>query len=153
MNSDEMMSRIEDVATPTMTRKQRRALMDERRKRRNRRRRARIRRLRAIRSIRSLQFWMRVVAIAFLGLCLAFWARFAFVYDIPSFASSSLPPHVHAYVTVKPWWFGPPVFDLGHYDGIDSWTWISDPYQYLLYRMGKYGAILSHPQFVWVLDH
>ncbi|WP_067622137.1 hypothetical protein [Alicyclobacillus acidiphilus] len=135
---------------PTLTRKERRAILEERRRRRNRRRRARLRRLQVMKSLRSIQFWLRVLGFAVIGLCIVFWARFAFVYDIPSFAAVGLPPHVQAYVAVKPWWFGPPVFDIGNYDGIDNWQWVANPYQYLIYHMGRYASILSHPHFVWI---
>lgn len=88
---------------------------------------------------------------AFVGLCIAFWARFAFVYDIPGYARAPLPAHVTAYVTVKPWWFGPPVFDVGHYAAKgDELDIVANPNSYLLMKLGKYDAILEHPQFIWV---
>lgn len=95
---------------------------------------------------------MRALIWLFIGLCFAFWARFAFVYDIPSYAAVGLPEHVTAYVTVKPWWFGPPVFDLGRYGTVQSFgAPAQDPYQYLLLKLGKYVQILSDPHFIWIL--
>lgn len=138
----------------TLTRKEYREMLERKRKRRDKRRRRRVRRLRAYQSLRSLQFWMRVLMIVAIGLCIAFWARFAFVYDIPSYAEAALPGHIRAYVTVKPWWFGPPVFDIRHYAATGGlYTYVSNPTTYLYYKLGHYAAVLQHPQFVWVLQN
>lgn len=144
----------EEVATVSreLTRREYQQLLDKRRKRRDRRRRLRIRRLRMVKSMRSLEFWSRVFGYAVLGLCIAFWARFAFVYDIPNYATATLPAHVRAYVTVKPWWFGPPVFNIAHYGAsTDDFDTVANPNTYLLMKLGKYDSILEHPQFIWVL--
>ncbi|WAH36984.1 hypothetical protein [Alicyclobacillus dauci] len=147
---DESLELQSEQPVRELTRKEYRQLLDRKRKRRMRRRRARLRRIRVYKSIRSLQFWTRVAMLLVVGLCIAFWARFAFVYDIPSYARDQLPGHVTAYVTVKPWWFGPPVFDLGQYVPIGGdFPAPQDPYQYLLLKLGRYGAVLEHPQFVW----
>lgn len=138
----------------TMSRKDYQRLLAKRRQRWNRRRRARLRRLRMVKSLRSLEFWSRAGVVFIAAVCVAFWARFAVVYDIPSYASHALPAHVLAYVTVKPWWFGPPAFDIGQYGTVSpdiASATIGDPYRYLILHMGKYEAVLDHPKFVWIL--
>ncbi|AEJ45164.1 hypothetical protein [Alicyclobacillus acidocaldarius] len=132
-----------------LTRRERRILMEKARKRRKRRRRRRMRRVRAWRAIRSLRFWARALAALAVALMLVFWARFAYVYDIPDYAAAYLPPRVTAYITVKSWWFGPPVIDVGAYEpDLDSLT-VSNPYDVLLQNMGFYATVLSHPRIVW----
>lgn len=137
-----------------MSRKEYQRLLDKRRQRRLRRRRARIRRSRAYRSLRSMQFWSRAMTVFGCACCAAFWARFAFVYDIPPYAMTQLPQHVVAYVTVKPWWFGPPVFDIGQYASMHPDMGAAgavNPYHELLLQMGKYESVLRQPAFIWVL--
>ncbi|GEO27279.1 hypothetical protein AAC03nite_30640 [Alicyclobacillus acidoterrestris] len=135
-----------------LTRKEYQRLRAKHRARRHRRRRSRIRRLRILKSLRSLRFWLRVVMGLFVLLCVAFWARFAFVYDIPSVARPDLPQGITAYVTVKPWWFGPPVFDLRQYvPGDIDGAPVADPSQMFLMNLGKYTAVVEHPQFIWAL--
>lgn len=85
---------------------------------------------------------------ATLFLCFAFWAKFAAVYDVPTFAQTGPLTHVSAYVAVKPWWFGPPVFDLGQYTGTDA-AFLVDPTAILLSRLGRYHGIVVGPQMVW----
>ncbi|GMA57342.1 hypothetical protein C7445_11535 [Alicyclobacillus sacchari] len=150
MNNDDSEQLAGLGAPRTLTRKERREMMLKQQKRRRRRRRARLRRVKAWRALRSLQFWTRTAIALVLLLLFAFWARFAYVYDIPSYAASVLPPHIRAYVTVKPWWFGPPVFDLGLYAPDVGGGAIPDPYAVLLYKLGQYAPILTHPQIIWV---
>lgn len=137
-----------------MSRKEYQRLLDKRRGRQLRRRRRRMRRLRAYRSLRSMQFWSRAMTVFAIACCTAFWARFAFVYDIPPYAAPHLPSRVIAYVTVKSWWFGPPVFDISQYakpnSQISSHA-IGNRYGYLLLQMAKYQSVLNRPKFIWVL--
>ncbi|MCL6488586.1 MAG: hypothetical protein K6T76_06575 [Alicyclobacillus mali] len=132
-----------------LTRRERRKLMEKARKRRKRRRRRRMRRVRAWRAVRSLRFWTRALAAFAVALMFVFWARFAYVYDIPDYAAAFLPPHVTAYITVKTWWFGPPVIDVGAYEPDFGAMTVSDPYDVLLQNMGSYATVLSHPRIVW----
>ncbi|MFD1675975.1 hypothetical protein [Alicyclobacillus fodiniaquatilis] len=135
-----------------LSRREHQQVLAQKRKRRQKRRKARLRKLRFYRSLRNLRFWFRAVIVLFIGLCIAFWARFAFVYDIPQYAMDRLPSQVVCYVTVKPWWFGPPVFDIGHYATQDPSIPTSyQPYQMLLMNLGKYQSILEHPEFIWTL--
>ncbi|GMA63658.1 hypothetical protein GCM10025859_40980 [Alicyclobacillus fastidiosus] len=136
-----------------MTRKEYQRMRDKRRQRLHRHRQARLRRLRVLKSVRSLRFWTRVTVALFVLLCIAFWARFAFVYDIPSVVQGDLPPGVMAYVTVKPWWFGPPVFDLGQYvpEKVDGAS-VYDPSEMFLMNLGRYSAVVEQPQFIWTLQ-
>ncbi|GMA50775.1 hypothetical protein GCM10025857_21320 [Alicyclobacillus contaminans] len=83
-------------------------------------------------------------------LLLVFWAKFAFVYHIPEYAEQGPLVHAEWYITVKPWWFGPPVFDLASYAPNADDQGLTHPYAYLLNQLGKYAAILEAPQPVWV---
>ncbi|MDQ0190927.1 hypothetical protein JI721_06145 [Alicyclobacillus cycloheptanicus] len=85
------------------------------------------------------------------ALCVAFWAKFAFVYDIPPYAKAGGLANVSAYVAVKPWWFGPPAFDVASYmpdlaTGSDTLS----PYNLLVLELGRYASIIKQPQLVWV---
>ncbi|SIS75297.1 hypothetical protein [Alicyclobacillus vulcanalis] len=132
-----------------LTRRERRKLMEKARKRRRRRRRRRMRRVRAWRAIRSLRFWTRALAAFAVALMFLFWARFAYVYDIPSYAAVNLPPHVIAYITLKSWWFGPPVIDVASYQPDLGAISVSNPYAVLLQNMGSYQTVIAHPHIVW----
>ncbi|MDI9259688.1 hypothetical protein [Alicyclobacillus sendaiensis] len=132
-----------------LTRRERRKRMEKARKRRKRRRRRRMRRVRMWRAIRSLRFWTRALAAFAVALMFAFWARFAYVYDIPAYVAPYLPPHVTAYVTVKSWWFGPPVIDVAAYEPDFGALSVSNPYDVLLQNMGTYASVVSHPRIVW----
>jgi hypothetical protein len=126
----------------------------QRRKRQMRKRRqARIRRIRMIRTLRSARFWSKSGIAALVFFLVAFWAKFAMVYDIPDYAKRGALANVKLYVTVKPWWFGPPLFDLARYG--PTWDtgdmYHEDPYLFLKASLGPYHAVLDDPIFVWVL--
>jgi hypothetical protein len=85
-----------------------------------------------------------------LFLAITFWAKFAYVYDIPNFANASI-GHVNAYVTVKPWWFGPTVFDLDTYESYPVPDFASaNPYAVLVENLGQYQTIVQSPNFIWI---
>lgn len=84
-------------------------------------------------------------------LLIAFWAKFAVVYDIPSYAQRGPLVAVQRYVAVKPWWFGPPVFDLSNSGATPQQSFYANhPYQYLLHTLGRYQSVVTSPQFIWV---
>ncbi|MDP9727878.1 hypothetical protein ACOJUR_01035 [Alicyclobacillus tolerans] len=143
---------IESGSLETLGRKEYQRQLNKKRQRRRKQRRARMRRIRALRAVRSLRFWTRAITWLAIGLSVAFWSRFAFVYNIPSFAQIGSLQGVESYVTVKPWWFGPPVFDIESYvesENLPEQTNLS-PYPLLLMQLGRYQAVLTHPHFVWV---
>ncbi|RIV20125.1 hypothetical protein D2Q93_12050 [Alicyclobacillaceae bacterium I2511] len=121
------------------------------RRRQRQRRRARIRRIRVLRLLLSMRFWMRTATTFAVLIGVAFWAKFALVYNIPSYVQQGSLVGVVAYVTVKPWWFGPPVFDLDAYTMGTSAGVGTDDYGYLLLRLDRYQSIVTHPEWVWVL--
>ncbi|MCL6547437.1 MAG: hypothetical protein K6T30_00835 [Alicyclobacillus sp.] len=125
--------------------------MSRKRRRRRKQRRARVRRVRTLRALRTARFWVRAgVALSAL-VCVAFWAKFALVYDIPSYAAQGPLAGVRAYVTVKPWWFGPPVFDLATYGTLPGDTFrATDPYAVMLAKLGHYDTVVISPRFVWI---
>lgn len=134
-----------------MTRRERRKLMDKKRRRARNRRRVRVRRVRFWRSVRTIHFWSRVLFFICFLLAVSFWARFAFVYHIPSYAAKGPLEDVTAYVTVKPWWFGPPVFDLRQYVEEDpvQLNIANDPYAFLLLQLGRYSSVVEYPSIIW----
>jgi len=134
-----------------LNRKTHQKALQKRRRRLRKRRQNRIRQIRVMRAARTARFWSRVGLVAATMLSLAFWAKFAIVYDIPTYAQhGALGGGVQAYVTVKPWWFGPPAFDLANYNADDSIAEIGDPYAYMLLRIGRYDAVVLDPQIVWI---
>ena len=120
------------------------------RQRRLRRRRARLRRIRMLRAVRSLTFWSRSALGLAALMAMAFWARFAVVFDIPPSLQTGPLSRVRAYVVVKPWWFGPPAFDIAQTvreDGgnttVPSFTRVAD-------APGPYQDVWSDPNILWV---
>jgi hypothetical protein len=88
-------------------------------------------------------FWIRTFI---------FWGKFAIVYDVPSYANRGALQNVKVYVTVKSWWFGPPIFDIGHYVSpvvVDA-EGQNDAYRLLIYQLGKYKSVVVQPNFIWV---
>jgi hypothetical protein len=134
-----------------LTRKQYQSDLRRRRKRTRRRRRIRARRVKLWRTVRTLQFWSRVGVTLCISIAVLFWAKFAYVYNIPAFLQQGDLAHLQAYVTVKPWWFGPPMFNLNNY--LDTHLHLSTTSQEQLFlsRLGSYQRIVTDPQFVWVL--
>lgn len=72
---------------------------------------------------------------------LVFWAKFAFVYNIPYYLQSSSFQNVQAYVVYKSWWFGPPSFNLGSYQNLDP----ADPELSLIQQLERYQDIITNP--------
>jgi hypothetical protein len=142
-----------ETVRPHVTRRQHQEVLARKRRIRRKRRLARLRRIRIVRMLRSIRFWTKFCLFAFGLLLVSFWAKFAFVYNIPAYAQRGVLSHVGAYITVKPWWFGPPVFDLSAYQVPADEMVNLNPYDLLMERLGKYSGILSQPQFVWVARH
>ena len=136
-----------------MSRREYRMWLHRRAKRLRRRRRRRIRRIRFWRSVQTIGFWLNATIGFVCLLAFIFWAKFAFVYDIPTYADQGALQNIDAYITVKPWWFGPPMFDLTSYlqGGEEHIDVLNDPYFYLLLRLGSYDDIVLNPKFIWVM--
>lgn len=142
---------IEVTTRPHESRRRHQNALGRARRRRRHRRQVRIRRIRLWKALRSARFWGRTTSVLVTVLSLTFWAKFAFVYDIPGYAERGTLSDVQMYVTVKPWWFGPPVFDVanfgpGPHHMVDNTT----AYSMLLDKLGKYEDVLLHPSFVWM---
>lgn len=142
---------INTESSTQLTRRQYQKQLQKHRRRVRKRRRSRVRRVRFLRSLRTTRFWTRVFVVTVCLLMLAFWSKFAFVYNIPSYAQRGELDNVKAYVTVKPWWFGPPIFNLEQTSLYPlRLTVIGNQYDVLLQNLGKYQSILQQPQFIWV---
>lgn len=140
----------EHVDVERHSRKAYQKALQKRRRRLRRRRQNRIRKIRMIRVFRTAKFWTRTAVAVATILFLAFWAKFAVVYNIPTYAKRGPLTGVQAYVTVKPWWFGPPTFNLAGYEQEVGDIQIRDPYAVLLLEVGRYDAVILSPRFVWV---
>jgi hypothetical protein len=135
---------------PHESRRRHQAVLHRARRRRRQRRQARVRRIRFLRGFRSAQFWGKSAVTLTLLAATVFWAKFGLVYDIPDYAKFGPLSHVQSYVTIKPWWFGPPVFDVASYGPgpnhvVDNTT----AYSLLLNKLGKYQDVILIPDFVW----
>lgn len=119
-------------------------------KRRRRRRQSRVRRLKALRALIGLRFWTRATTFLFIALCVAFWAKFAVVYDIPRNIGYPSLVSVSAYVTAKPWWFGPPAFDLESTAESNAAPYLSTT-DAINEGLGRYVEVVSQPVFIWVM--
>ena len=142
---------MEDINT-SMSRREYRRLMEKKRRRLRKRRKARVRRIRFWRTIRTARFWGRVSFGAVVLIGIIFWSKFAFVYNIPAYAQKGALENVQAYITVKTWWFGPPVFNLEQYVSQDTLNLqsLDDPYSYLLLQLGRYDSVVLQPSMIWV---
>ncbi len=69
-----------------VSRREHQKYLARRRRRIRRRRRARIRRVRFWRTLYTTRFWIRTLIVLAVCLAIAFWAKFAYIYDIPSSA-------------------------------------------------------------------
>ncbi|MCL6516025.1 hypothetical protein [Alicyclobacillus sp.] len=140
------------TARPDGDRRRHQARLAKARRQRQRRRARRRRRLRWMRVLLSLRFWTRTAIVFVFVLAVGFWAKFAVVYDIPDYARQGVLTGVRAYVTVKPWWFGPPLFDLGDYGPRDAGAgdWGANPWRWMVTQLGRYQDVVVHPQIVWV---
>lgn len=139
-----------ELARPHANRRRHQQVLARHRRQRIKRRMARVHRLRVFRTIRSLRFWTRFCTFTIGLVAVAFWAKFAVVYNIPDYAHRGTLAHVDMYVTVKPWWFGPPAFDLSAYEVASDNAAALDHYSVLLEELGKYSAVVENPQFIWV---
>lgn len=119
-------------------------------KRRNNRRRARVRRLKTLRALVSLEFWTRALIVVVIGICFAFWAKFALVYNVPPDLRLNNLGSISAYVTLKPWWFGPPVFDLDNIAATNEQPYLTTT-NALIQGLGRYVAVVENPVYIWVL--
>ncbi|WP_155836431.1 hypothetical protein [Alicyclobacillus herbarius] len=140
-----------DESLPVLTRRQRQEQLRRKRKRQRRRRRRRRLRLQTLRALRTTRFWINVGFVSLVFAVLAFWARFAYVYHVPAEAQTGILSHVTAYITLKPWWFGPPTFDLARYAQVpDTTVQAANRLDLLLSNLGPFQAIVEHPDLVWV---
>lgn len=140
-----------ETQRPHLTRKHHQQVLDRQRRMRRKVRRARVRRIRGLRLIRTARFWIRTGVGLLLALLFLFWAKFAIVYDIPEAVRVGQLADVTEYVTIKPWWFGPPSFDLGQIIETSDELGINpDAYSLLLHALGQYQAVVTAPRWVWV---
>lgn len=139
-----------DLERPHLDRRSHQKVVQRRRRRMRRRRQARVRKLKFFRGLRTARFWSRAATTFILAISIAFWAKFAFVYDIPDYAQQGVLTNVSAYVSVKTWWFGPPAFDLGSYaPHLETGANSLSPYNLLVMGLGRYASILKTPDVVW----
>ncbi|QQE78933.1 hypothetical protein GI364_24405 [Alicyclobacillus sp. SO9] len=106
-----------------------------------------------LRSVQTTRFWIRTFTVLAILLCVAFWSRYAYVYDVPAYAQRGELVGVNAYITRKSWWFGPPVFDLSSYQTASMNPLERDKYSTLLHNLGRYQTVVKSPRFVWVHRH
>ncbi len=79
---------------------------------------------------------------------LVFWAKFAVVYDIPSYVQVGSFQNVEAYVVYKSWWFGPPSFNLSDFSNLDP----TNPELSLILQLDHYRDIITNPnEIVYVM--
>lgn len=103
-----------------------------------------------LRAVRSARFWSRTGTYFLVTLCIVFWAKFAFVYDIPAGVRQGALVNVSAYVAVKTWWFGPPAFDLGSFlPTYDATRLTVGPSTFLAIQLGRYQSILDPSGIIW----
>lgn len=141
----------DDPFRPHGDRRRHQQLLARQRRQRRKRRRARVRRLRFLRGLRTAKFWSSFATYMLILILVVFWAKFAFVYDIPAYAQRGPLVGVQDYVTTKPWWFGPPIFDIQSYSTPPAQDLnLEHPYQFLVESLGRYQDVLIAPQFVWM---
>lgn len=107
--------------------------------------RRRARRLRQMRKLRTILWTKRIgytlMAVVALSL-VAFWAKLAVVYGLPTYLRVGSLADAQAYLVWKDWWFGPTSFNLADYTGIDP----VNPLQSLAMQLSAYKDIVTNPQ-------
>lgn len=103
-------------------------------------------------AIKPLAKWkaalLTLFGIVLLTVLLA-WGKLSYVHHIPDHVRDRVPAYAQgeAFVVVKPWWFGPPVFDLSRYPKGER-----ESYQIWKQRLGNYTGILEKPTVFWRLE-
>jgi hypothetical protein len=96
-------------------------------------------------SVRLLKRGLFALLAVLFALAFLFWAKFAYVYNIPSaFADSKAAAHAKGYLVYKTWWFGPPLFDLASYGNPAN----AEEMQAFYDRLGAYRIIVDSPSRV-----
>ncbi|MCY0875472.1 MAG: hypothetical protein OWT28_04280 [Firmicutes bacterium] len=109
--------------------------------------RRRARRLRYRRKLRTILWTKRIsytLVAVILILLVAFWAKLAVVYGLPTYVRIGNLAHARAYLVWKSWWFGPTSFNLADYTGVDP----LNPIQSLALQLSEYKDIVTNPQEV-----
>jgi len=87
----------------------------------------------------SKRIGVTIFGIIMVGM-LAFWAKFALVYNLPAYVQVGSLQNVQAYVVYKSWWFGPPSFNLSDYHNIDP----DNPELSLIIQLDRYRDIITN---------
>lgn len=113
---------------------------------RRRERRIRFCRMRRIRRAVLRTFYFAVTSFALV--LLVFWAKFAIVYGVPVFLDQGSLSGASAYVVLKSWWFGPPLFNLSEFVVPGA----LNQAHALANQLGRYAEIVTNPGeivYVW----
>ncbi|HEU4962480.1 MAG TPA: hypothetical protein VFV52_01275 [Bacilli bacterium] len=100
---------------------------------------------------KPLATWKVALLIVFgvlVGLVVAAWGKIGYVHHVPAFVQERVPQYTQgeAFLVVKPWWFGPPVFDLSDYEAADT-----GDYKKYKMQLGGYAGLLDKPEILWRL--
>ncbi|MCI0183305.1 MAG: hypothetical protein OWR52_10995 [Acidibacillus sp.] len=107
----------------------------------------RLRKLRWLRFVRGMRRAVYMTVFLMIVVTVSFWAKCAVVYDVPAYMQVGQLTHAQAYVVYKPWWFGPPLFNLAKYPVLNP----MNPEQSLAMQLQQYSEIVDNPTILYVV--
>ncbi|MGB8955579.1 MAG: hypothetical protein WCC10_09405 [Tumebacillaceae bacterium] len=83
-----------------------------------------------------------VVPVVILGVIV--WGKIAYVHHVPQLVRDNVPAYAsgEGFLVVKPWWFGPPVYELGSYPQANDFPMYQT-------RMGDHAPLVDDPFVLW----
>lgn len=79
-----------------------------------------------------------VVPVVILGVLV--WGKIAYVHHVPQLVRDNVPAYAsgEGFLVIKPWWFGPPIYDLDSYPQTNDFTMYQT-------KMGDYAPLVEDP--------
>jgi hypothetical protein len=83
-----------------------------------------------------------VVPVVILGVVA--WGKIAYVHHVPQLVRDNVPAYAsgEGFLVIKPWWFGPPVYELDSYPQTNDFTMYQT-------KMGDYATLVEDPFVLW----
>lgn len=74
------------------------------------------------------------------------WGKLAYVHQVPAFVQQQVPAYQQGkgFLILKPWWFGPPIFTLDHYERTDG-----EDFVHWKIQLNDYAAVVDDPTVLY----
>ena len=72
------------------------------------------------------------------------WGKIAYVHQVPELVRDNVPAYAsgEGFLVIKPWWFGPPVYELDAYPQTNDFTMYQT-------KMGDHAPLVEDPIVLW----